>query len=131
VADRAAAYNMPAEMVDGNDVFAVYEATRRALEHARSGKGPYLIECKTFRMTGHSAHDAAHYVPAGLFDEWGKLDPITRLEAKMLENGWAEQANIDALRARIQQEIDAAVAWAENSPFPDPATLLDDVYESR
>jgi TPP-dependent pyruvate/acetoin dehydrogenase alpha subunit len=130
VADRGPAYNMPAEIVDGNDVFAVYEATRRAREHARSGKGPYLIECKTFRMTGHSAHDAAHYVPAGMFDEWGKLDPIVRLQAKMLENGWAVQEDIDELRARIQQEIDQAVAWAEKSPYPDASTLLDDVYES-
>jgi TPP-dependent pyruvate/acetoin dehydrogenase alpha subunit len=63
VADRGPAYNMPAEIVDGNDVLAVHEATGRAVAHARSGKGPYLLECKTFRMTGHSAHDAAHYVP--------------------------------------------------------------------
>ena len=131
VADRAAAYNMPAEIVDGNDVFAVHAATKRALDHARSGKGPYLIECKTFRMTGHSAHDAAHYVPQGMFDEWSKLDPITRLEAKMLEKGWATQGDIDAVRARIHQEIDEAVAWADKSPYPDPATLLEDVYESR
>lgn len=131
VADRAAAYNMPAETVDGNDVFAVHAATRRALDHARSGKGPYLIECKTFRMTGHSAHDAAHYVPQGMFEEWGKLDPIPRLEAKMLEKGWARQEEIDAVRAGIQQEIDEAVAWAEKSPYPDPATLLDGVYESQ
>ncbi len=91
VADRGPAYNMPAEIVDGNDVLAVHEATQRALAHVRSGKGPYLLECKTFRMTGHSAHDAAHYVPQGLFDEWGKLDPITQLEARMVKNGWADQ----------------------------------------
>ena len=85
VADRGPAYNMPAEIVDGNDVLAVHEATGRAVAHARSGKGPYLLECKTFRMTGHSAHDAAHYVPPALFEEWGKLDPIARLEARMIE----------------------------------------------
>jgi TPP-dependent pyruvate/acetoin dehydrogenase alpha subunit len=131
VADRGPAYNMPAEIVDGNDVLAVYEATQRALAHARSGKGPYLLECKTFRMTGHSAHDAAHYVPQGLFDEWGKLDPIVRLEARMLKEGWAEQSDLDGIRARVKSEVDEAVEWAEKSPFPDPATLLDDVYESR
>ena len=131
VADRGPAYNMPAEIVDGNDVFAVYAATQRALAHARSGGGPYLIECKTFRMTGHSAHDAAHYVPQGLFDEWGKLDPISRLQDKMLAEGWAGQAALDDLHASILQEVDEAVAWAEQSPYPDPATLLDDVYESR
>jgi pyruvate dehydrogenase E1 component alpha subunit len=131
VADRGSAYNMPAEIVDGNDVFAVYESTKRALTHAKAGLGPYLLECKTFRMTGHSAHDGAHYVPKELFDEWGKLDPIVRLEKKMLENGWATRAELDAVRAGILREIDEAVEWAEKSPYPDPDTLLDDVYESR
>ncbi|SPE29867.1 Pyruvate dehydrogenase (Acetyl-transferring) [Candidatus Sulfopaludibacter sp. SbA6] len=131
VADRGVAYNMPAEIVDGNDVLAVHAATERALAHARSGAGPYLLECKTFRMTGHSAHDAAHYVPKGLFDEWGKLDPIVRLQAKMLEQGWAGQDDLDRVHAGIRAEVDEAVAWAEESPYPDPATLLDDVYESR
>jgi len=131
VADRGVAYNMPAEIVDGNDVLAVHAATERALAHARSGAGPYLLECKTFRMTGHSAHDGASYVPKSLFEEWGKLDPITRLQARMLENGWASQAELDKAHAEILAEVDEAVAWAEKSPYPDPATLLDDVYESQ
>jgi len=130
VADKAPAYNMPAEIVDGNDVLAVLAATRRGLAHARSGQGPYMLECKTFRMTGHSAHDAAHYVPKSLFDEWGKLDPIIRLEAKMIENGWAAQSAIDELHAGVLKEVDEAVAWAEKSPYPDPSSLLDDVYET-
>jgi TPP-dependent pyruvate/acetoin dehydrogenase alpha subunit len=129
VADRGPAYGIPAEIVDGNDVLAVYECAQRAIAHARSGNGPYLLECKTFRMTGHSAHDAADYVPKNLWDEWGKLDPIIRLEAKMLENGWATQPELDTLHNRIRTEVDEAVAWAEDSPYPDPATLLDDVYE--
>jgi pyruvate dehydrogenase E1 component alpha subunit len=131
VADKGPAYGMPAEIVDGNDVFAVYEATGRAVAHAKAGLGPYLIECKTFRMTGHSAHDAAHYVPAGMFEEWGKLDPIVRLENRMLENGWADRAELDAIRAGILREIDDAVAWAEKSPYPDPATLTEGVYETE
>lgn len=131
VADRGGAYNMPAEIVDGNDVLAVHAATERALAHARSGAGPYLLECKTFRMTGHSAHDGAFYVPKSLFEEWGKLDPITRLQARMLENGWASQAELDKTHSEILAEVDEAVAWAEKSPYPDPATLLDDVYESQ
>ena len=129
VADRGPSYGMPAEIVDGNDVLAVHAATRRALEHIRAGGGPYLLECKTFRMTGHSAHDAAHYVPKQLFEEWERLDPIVRLRSKMLANGWAEQAELDELRAGVLREIDEAVEWAEKSPYPDPATLLDDVYE--
>ncbi|HJT89724.1 MAG TPA: thiamine pyrophosphate-dependent dehydrogenase E1 component subunit alpha [Bryobacteraceae bacterium] len=131
VADRGPAYNIPSEIVDGNDVLAVYEAGRRAVAHARAGNGPYLIECKTFRMTGHSAHDAADYVPKHLWDEWGKLDPITRLESRMLDQNWTSQPDLDQLHARIRQQVDEAVAWAEQSPYPDPATLLDGVYENQ
>jgi pyruvate dehydrogenase E1 component alpha subunit len=130
VADRGPAYNMPAEIVDGNDVLAVYQATVRAAAHARAGNGPYLLECKTFRMTGHSAHDAAHYVPQGLFEEWGKLDPIVRLEKRMLDQSWAAQPELDEVHAAMAREVDDAVAWAEQSPFPEAATLLDDVYET-
>jgi len=131
VADRGPAYGMPAEIVDGNDVFAVHEATGRAVAHARAGLGPYLIECKTFRMTGHSAHDAAEYVPPALFEEWARRDPIARLEQKMIDQGWDDRAAIDALHAQIREEVDAAVAWAEERPYPDPATLRDGVYDSE
>ena len=130
VADRGPSYGMPAEIVDGNDVLAVHAAARRALEHVRGGGGPYLLECKTFRMTGHSAHDDAHYVPKQLFEEWERLDPITRLKSKMLANAWAGEAELADLRAGVLREIDEAVEWAEKSPYPDPATLLDGVYEN-
>ena len=116
VADRGAAYNMPAEIVDGNDVLAVHAATKRAVAHARSGKGPYLLECKTFRMTGHSAHDAAHYVPKHLFEEWSQRDPIDRMEKLALEEGWMDAAELDARRAALRAEVDEAVEWAERSP---------------
>jgi TPP-dependent pyruvate/acetoin dehydrogenase alpha subunit len=129
VADRGPAYGIPAEIVDGNDVFAVHDATRRALAHAREGLGPYLIECKTFRMTGHSAHDGADYVPKHLWDEWAAKDPILRLERLMLDRGWAGQAEIDGTRAGIRAEIDEAVEWAEKSPYPDPSELTEDVYD--
>ncbi len=131
VADRGAAYGIPAEIVDGNDVFAVSAAAKRAIDHARAGNGPYLLECKTFRMTGHSAHDNADYVPPALFDEWSKLDPITRLESRMIAEKWASREEIDGIHAAIVKEVDEAVQWAENCPFPDPATLLEDVYESE
>jgi pyruvate dehydrogenase E1 component alpha subunit len=131
IADKGPGYGIPAEIVDGNDVLAVHEVTKRAVAYARTGNGPYLIECKTFRMTGHSAHDGAHYVPQKLFDEWGKLDPITLLEARMLENGWATRDQFDRVRALVRTEVDEAVAWADKSPFPDPATLTDGVYEDQ
>src|SRR5262249_11182681 len=108
-----------------------HAATNRALDHARSGLGPYLLECKTFRMTGHSAHDGAHYVPKELFEEWSKLDPIVRLQNRMVAEGWADQAEIDAVRAGVLEEIDEAVAWAEKSPYPDPSTLLEGVYDTE
>ncbi|MGH9667964.1 MAG: thiamine pyrophosphate-dependent dehydrogenase E1 component subunit alpha [Bryobacteraceae bacterium] len=129
VADRAPGYGIPAEIVDGNDVLAVHLAAQRAAAHARSGKGPYLIECKTFRMTGHSAHDPADYVPSHLWEEWGQKDPIPRLERVMLERGWADAAALEQLYTAIRREIDEAVEWADQSPFPDPAELLDGVYE--
>ena len=129
VVDRAPGYGIPAEMVDGNDVLAVHKAAQRAAAHARAGNGPYLIECKTFRMTGHSAHDAAEYVPAGLREEWAAKDPIARLEKKMIGKEWAGQDEIARMHDEIRQEIDAAVEWAENSPLPDASELLDGVYE--
>jgi len=130
VADRGPAYGIPAESVDGNDVFAVHEAGRRAVDHVRAGFGPYLIECKTFRMTGHSAHDGADYVPKHLWEEWGAKDPIRRLERRMIENQWAGPEDLDRMHREIGNDIDAAIEWAENSPYPDPAGLLEGVYES-
>jgi TPP-dependent pyruvate/acetoin dehydrogenase alpha subunit len=128
VADRGAAYGIPAEIVDGNDVLAVHEAGRRAVEHARAGLGPYLIECKTFRMTGHSAHDGGDYVPKHLWAEWQAKDPIARLERRMIEHRWAETAGIEGMYGEINEEIDRAIEWAENSPYPDASELLDGVY---
>ncbi len=129
VADRAAAYGIPAEMIDGNDVIAVYHATRRAIAQCRAGRGPYLIECKTFRMTGHSAHDPAEYVPRALFEEWSKRDPILMLQKYMVERNWSTEVDFKQLHARIRAEVDEAAEWALNSPLPDPATLEDGVYE--
>ncbi len=128
VADRGPGYGIPAEVVDGNDVFAVYDAARRARQHACAGRGPYLLECKTFRMTGHAAHDAGLYVPKHLWEEWAAKDPIKRLEGMMRSRGWAEQAEIEQLYADVRREVDEAVEWAEQSPYPDPSELLDNVY---
>ena len=129
VADRASAYGMPAEIVDGNDVVAIYEATQRALEHARGGNGPYMIECKTFRISGHSAHDNADYVPDEIKEKWSKRDPILGLQKQMVEKDWASETDFKKMRAGILAEIDEAVDWALEQPYPDPATLEDNVYE--
>ena len=128
VAERAPGYRMPAEIVDGNDVIAIYEAARRGLQHARDGAGPYLVECKTFRMSGHSAHDDASYVPSEIREHWSEKDPILRLQGYMIERGWAEESDFKKLQQEILQEIDEAVEWALEEPFPDPSTLEENVY---
>ena len=85
IADRAMAYGIPGKIVDGNDAIAVYQAVRKAVERARSGQGPTLIECKTYRHGGHSRSDAGHYRPKNEKEEWLKKDPIVRLEKKLIE----------------------------------------------
>lgn len=130
IAHRVAGYGMPFEIVDGNDVLQVHEASKRAVAHARAGRGPYFIECKTFRMSGHSAHDAADYVPTALREEWSRRDPILMLQKQMVEEMGADEQVFVNLRTRVLGEIEEAVSWALDQPFPDPATLEDDVYGS-
>jgi pyruvate dehydrogenase E1 component alpha subunit len=128
VADRAEAYGLPGEIVDGNDVIAVWDAVSRAIHRARSGQGPTLVECKTFRMTGHSAHDDAGYVPHELFQYWEERDPIRRHENFLVDRGLITDAKIKEMKARINREIDEAIQIAEKDPFPDPEDCLKDVY---
>src|SRR5438874_10288955 len=129
VADRAEAYGLPGEIVDGNDILAVWDAATRAIDRARSGHGPTLIECKTFRMTGHSAHDDAGYVPPELFEFWEERDPISRFERFLSDRGLVNKSGIEDLLRRINNEIDEAILIAENDPFPEPEDCLKDVYE--
>lgn len=128
VADRAVAYNIPGEIVDGNDVLGVYDASRRAIERARAGGGPTLLECKTFRMTGHSAHDDAGYVPKEKFEEWEKKDPISALQQRLIAGGVMTLDEVKRLHESVIAEIDAAVRWAEKSPYPAPEECLHGVY---
>ena len=128
VADRAPAYAMPGEIVDGNDVLAVYESAERAVERARSGKGPSLVEYKTFRMTGHSAHDDAGYVPKELFEEWKEKDPIDRLVRHLLDSGEFTEEELKTMDSEITAIVDDAIDWADKSPFPEPEECLKDVY---
>lgn len=128
VADRAEAYGMPGEIVDGNDIVAVWDAATRAIERAHSGHGPTLIECKTFRMTGHSAHDDAGYVPPELFEFWKERDPIHRFEQLLTDRGLTTPSALAEMQQRINLEIDEAIQTAEKDPFPEPADCLRDVY---
>jgi TPP-dependent pyruvate/acetoin dehydrogenase alpha subunit len=128
IADRASGYGFPGLVIDGNDFPAVYQAAREAAERARRGEGPTLIECKTMRMRGHAIHDNMAYVPQELLAQWAERDPIMRLENHLRERGLVDDAGLDAVQARIQAEIDEAQRYAENSPYPDPATLTTGVY---
>jgi pyruvate dehydrogenase E1 component alpha subunit len=128
VADRAAGYGIPGAIVDGNDVVAVYHAARKAIDYARGGGGPSLVEFKTFRMTGHSAHDDAGYVPDELFEEWKKKDPIVRYENALLEEDVITNKDLEKMQKEINAIIDDAVEWAENEPLPTADDLTKNVY---
>ena len=129
LSDKAQAYGIAGETVDGNDVMAVYDASRRAIERAREGGGPTLLEAVTFRRLGHSEHDDARkYVPAEMFEEWEKKDPIDRFERHVTETRVMTRQEIDQLEARIETELDQAQSWAEAVPPPDPAGLTRGVF---
>jgi pyruvate dehydrogenase E1 component alpha subunit len=119
---------MPGIVIDGNDVLVVYGAVREAIKRARAGAGPTFIECKTFRMTGHSGHDAAKYVPKKFFEEGSKKDPILLLEKYLFERKLITKANLEELEKRVQKDIDEAVTDAESSPMPKGTTTLEGVY---
>jgi len=129
LADKAEAYGIAGAVVDGNDVEAMWDVTRTAVERARRGEGPTLIEAKTFRRLGHSEHDDPRkYVPAALFEEWEKKDPILRYESKLRDAGVVSAEELAAIEKRIEGEIDEAQEWALKVPPPDPATLTEGVY---
>jgi acetoin:2,6-dichlorophenolindophenol oxidoreductase subunit alpha len=126
-ADRAPAYGLPAEVIDGNDVVAVWEATSRAVDRARAGNGPTIIEALTYRQYGHSRADPAKYRPQEEVDEWLKRDPLTLLAERLRGDGIAEEA-LQERRDRAQKVVDAAVEAAKAAPPPDESTALTDVW---
>lgn len=128
IADRAAGYGIPGVVVEGNDVEAVYAAAKDAVDRARSGGGPSLIECKTMRMMGHAIHDGAEYVPAELLAEWEKKNPVELFEKKLLAESVTDQEEIDEIKHRCEVEITDAIDFAEDSPWPDPITVEEGVY---
>jgi pyruvate dehydrogenase E1 component alpha subunit len=128
VADRAVAYGIPGVVVDGNDVLAVYEATQRAVERARKGEGPTLIECKTYRHKGHSRVDPAKYRPKEEVEEWLAKDPIKRFKEKLLQTNTLIEAEIQQIEKEVSDEIEEAVKFAMESPYPAPEEALEDVY---
>jgi pyruvate dehydrogenase E1 component alpha subunit len=122
--ERARTYGFPGQRVDGNDVEAVFEATRRARERALAGAGPTLIEAITMRMHGHAAHDDMRYVPSELVEQWRDRDPIDRQARRVAELG----IDVEALRASLAAEIDEAANQALALPMPDAAGATQGVF---
>lgn len=128
IADRASAYDMPGVTVDGNDVMAVYEAAQEAIKRAREGKGPTLVECKTYRHRGHFEGDPCVYRQPKELEEWKEKDPIPRFEKRLLDLGVLTPEKIQQIKEVIKDEIAAAERFAEDSPFPQAAEITEDVY---
>lgn len=130
LADRAAAYGIPGVTVDGNDVVAVFAAARAAVDRARAGEGPTLVEARTYRMKGHAEHDGQSYVPREELEEWKRRDPIERYAERLIAAGDATAASLDAIDRKISEELERDVAYAETCPAPSPEHAFDGVYAS-
>jgi TPP-dependent pyruvate/acetoin dehydrogenase alpha subunit len=131
VAPRAAGYGIPYDIVDGQDIETTYSATKKAVEHARSGKGPYLVEYKTFRMALHFSGDPGGYVKQEDLEKWGKRDPIDLCQAKLLDRGIVTAAADETLRQEVQAEVNQAVEEAFAAPDPTVEDLFEDVYAQK
>ena len=129
ISDRAHGYNMPGETVDGNDVEAIDAAFERALKRAKAGEGPSLIECKTYRWLGHWTGDPQTYRTREEVNDWKEnRDPMKRWREKLIAEGLYTAEELDAMLKAADDETDAATEFALNSPNPDPAHVLDDVF---
>ncbi|MBA3319910.1 MAG: thiamine pyrophosphate-dependent dehydrogenase E1 component subunit alpha [Pyrinomonadaceae bacterium] len=130
LADKAAGYGIPGHIVDGNDIIACYEVTKRAADYARNGGGAVLIEAKTYRRKGHAEHDDQRYLPEGELALWEKRDPVERYERHLLSQNIATREKLDEIVADLQREIDEDVAWAESSPMPEPEKAAYGVFDN-
>ena len=129
IAERGAAYSMPSRVVDGQDPVAVHEVVHDAVEAARRGGGPYLVEAKTYRTTEHSmGMPVLDYRDQAEIDEWIERDPIVLLRDRLIAEGVISAAGLDAIVAEVSEEVKGAIVFARNSDFPDPQELLEDMY---
>lgn len=131
IAVRAQGYGMPGVVVDGNDVLAVHAAAQEAYARARSGQGPTLIECKTYRWLGHSERDPRDLRPAEEIAAWKEKCPLKRFREYLLSNEIADEATLDDIRAEVAAEVDDAIAFAEQSPLPPAEEVALHVYADR
>jgi pyruvate dehydrogenase E1 component alpha subunit len=128
VADRAQAYGFEGVVIDGTDMLAVYREAKRAIEKARNGGGPTLLECLTLRMEGHAVHDDAFYVPKVMFERWAENDPIERYRKWLRENAEMTDEEEEEISTGVKKLLNDALTRAEESPMPDPSTLEEGVY---
>ncbi len=128
IADRAAAYSMPGIIVDGNAISDVAEATRTAVDRARAGQGPSLIECKTYRWRGHSKSDRNRYRTVEEIDSWKKKDPVKRFENQLREFQFLSADEITAVATQARKDVEDAIEYAKAGTDPDPTTVVRDVY---
>lgn len=129
IADRAQGYGIPGETVNGNDVFAVYEAAKKAVARARAGEGPTLLEAKTYRIKGHFVGDPELYrTKEEVQEHFTKDDPLKNFAAVVLKKGWLAQADLDAMAAAAKQAVEAAVEKARSAPYPEESSLFVDLY---
>jgi pyruvate dehydrogenase E1 component alpha subunit/2-oxoisovalerate dehydrogenase E1 component alpha subunit len=127
--DKAIGYGIPGEQADGNDVLAVYDVTKRAVDRARAGEGVTLVELVTYRRKGHAEHDNQSYVPEGEIEWWAAHnDPIDRYHAVLRESMGFSEAEIAATDERVRTVVDEATAIAEASPVPEPLDCLTGIY---
>ena len=128
IAIRAAGYGFPGVVVDGNDLLAVYEATQQAIDRARKGQGPTLIECKTYRWLGHNFNDPELYRKAEEKETWKQKCPVRRFEVYLTGRGLLDEGKVQEIYQGVNEEIEEAVRFAESSPLPSPEDTLLDVY---
>lgn len=128
IAQRAEAYGIPGRVVEGNDVFDVMSIVQEAVDFARNGGGPTIIEAKTYRWKGHSKSDAKKYRTREEEKEWREKDPIARYKEQLIAKGFFTEEEAEALRKEAKQEIEDSVEFAKNSPEPGLETLMEDIY---
>ena len=129
ISDRAVGYDMPGITIDGNDVFKVYETVKEAVERARQGGGPTLIECKTYRIKGHFVGDPEMYrTKEEVHGRFEKDDPIKNFEKKVLAEGRLTKADLNNVEQKVLKAIEEAIEFARQSPYPDPSELYTDLY---
>jgi len=128
VGERASSYGIPGKVVDGNDVFSVYEVAKEAISRARKGKGPTLLECKTYRRGGHSRSDACRYRAKEEEKVWLAKDPIPQAKKKLIEMGILTSKSAEKIEEKVKKEIEDAIRYARKSPSPKPEDALVNVF---